>query len=324
MSGTKATQVAPWKQEVVNKLSGLFDRYPVVGVLDISNLPAREFQQTRQKLRGEAEIVVAKNTLIELALRKVSKRKEKLEEMVKYLNGQSALIFSRMNPFRLNKALRQNRINAPAKPGSKSVRDVVIPAGETEFAPGPIVAELQRAGIKARIQAGKVVIMEECHLLKEGDVITKEISDVLAKFGILPLELGLKLRAAYEAGMIFAGEVLEYDEQKAVEHIQLAWTSAFNLAVNTDYPTSATVGIMLSKATSAAQNLALNACIPATQIIPMLLSRASAEMLGLSAALGTKDKRSLDKELMEILGITPEEAKPEEKPPEEKPKEGEK
>jgi len=324
MDGAKAVRAAPWKREVVGELSGLLERYPVVGVLDISNLPARQFQQIRQKLRGEAEIVVAKNTLIELALQKASERDKKLGEMIKYLGGQSALIFSKLNPFKLNKVLRENRINAPAKPGSKSVKDVVIPAGETEFAPGPVVAELQRVGIKAKIQAGKVVIMEDCPLLKEGDVITKEISDVLAKFGILPLELGLKLRAAYETGMIFAGEVLEYDERKAIEHVRLAWTNAFNLAINADYPTSATVGITLSKAASAAQNLALNACLPVTRIMPMLLSKASAEMLGLSAALGAKDKRSLDKELMEMLGITPEEAKSEEKPPEEKPKEGEK
>lgn len=323
MTGSiKTERIATWKHGVVGELSELLDRYSVVGVLDISNLPASQFQQIRQNLRSEAKIVVAKNTLMKLAFQKASERKDqKLGEMAKFLGGQSALIFSTMNPFRLSKFLRENRINAPAKPGSKSVKDITIPAGETEFAPGPIVAELQRVGIKARIQAGKVVILEDCHLLKEGDVITREVSDILAKFGILPLELGLRLRAAYETGMIFAGGTLEYDERKALEQIQFAWASAFNLAVNVDYPTSATIGIMISKAFIAAQNLALNACLPASQVMPALLAKAHVEMLGLAVTVGAKDKRSLDRGLMSMIGIAPDEAKLE-KTPEEKPKEG--
>lgn len=325
----KAKRVVPWKQEVVDELFAFFERFPVVGVLDISELPAPQFQQIRRKLRGEAEIVVSKNTLMLLAMRRASERDQKLSRLTEFLSGQSALIFSKMNPFKLSKFLRDNKISAPAKPGSKSPREIVIPAGETDFAPGPVVGELQRVGIKARIQAGKVVILEDCKLLKEGDVITKEVSDGLAKFGIMPLELGLKLRAAYEAGMVFAMEVLEIDEKRVIAQFQEASACALNLAVNVDYPTSATISIMIVKASAAARNLALNAYLPVSEVMPMLLARARAEMLGLATAFGAKDARALDDELRAMLGIAPPaEPKPEEKPkeeakvPEEKPKEG--
>lgn len=318
MVTTKAKSIAPWKHDAVGEISGLLERYTVVGVLDISELPASQFQQIRRKLRGEAAIVVSKNTLMFLAMGQAAGRNPKLKDLAGFLVGQSALILSNMNPFKLNRFLRESRISAPAKPGSKSLRDIIIPAGDTDFSPGPVVAELQRVGIKARIQAGKVVILEDCHLLKEGDVITKEVSNTLAKFGIMPLELGLKLRAACEGSMIFSGEILDFDQKKALEQVRLAWASAFNLAVNADYPTSATVGIMISKAYIAAQNLALNSCLPVSQVMPALLARARAEMLGIAAALGTKDKNALDMELMSMLGIAPAEVKTEEKPAEEK------
>ncbi len=327
----KAERVAAWKQEVVGELVEKLEHYPVVGVLDIADLPAAQFQQMRRKLREQAEIIVSKNTLLKLSLEQVAERKDpKLEELIDHLSGPTALILAHMNPFKLNRILRESKTNAPAKPGSRSPHDIVIPAGETGFAPGPVVGDLQRVGVKARIQAGKVVILEDCPILKEGDVISKEVADALAKFGIMPLELGLKLRAAYEAGMVFSGEILEIDEKLVIGQVREASVTALNLAVNVNYPTSATISLIIVKASAAAQNLALNVCLPVSQIMPVLLARSSAEMLGLAAAVGAKDPGALDEELMKMLGVAPPveakpeekpEAKPEEKQAEEKPKE---
>jgi len=318
MAKPKAAEVPRWKQEAVGELIKLIESYPVIGVLDISNLPASQFQQMRQKLRGQAEIVVSKNTLVSIAIKEAARTKNsKLGELASFLSGQTGMIFTRMNPFKLSKLLRDSKISAPAKPGSKSTKDVVIPAGETDFTPGPVVGELQRVGIKARIQAGKVVILEDCHLLKAGDMITKEISEVLPKFGIMPLELGLKLHAVYEDGMIFTGAALEIDDRKTIEQIRLASLNAFNLALNVNYPTPLTIGLMIVKATTTAQNLALNACLPVSQILPLLLARASAEMLGLAKAVANRNLQALDDGLKNTLGISP----PAEVSAEEKPKE---
>ncbi|MEM3514875.1 MAG: 50S ribosomal protein L10 [Candidatus Hadarchaeum sp.] len=301
----RKTEIPAWKQEVVAELKKLIERYPVIGVLDIADLPASQFQQMRQRLKGQAEIVVAKNTLVSLAVREMSKTKDpKLSELTSFLRGQTGVIFTEMNPFKLSKLLRDSKISAPAKPGAKAMKDVVIPAGETDFSPGPVVGELQRVGIKARIQAGKVVILEDCHLLKAGDTISKEIADVLPKFGIMPLELGLKLRAAYEKGMIFAGEALEIDEKKTLEQLKLGSLNAFNLALNINYPTALTIGLMIVKANIAAQNLAINACLPVTEVLPLLLAKANAEMRGLAAAIWSRNSQALDEELRNALGLS--------------------
>ena len=327
MTASAKVEVAAWKREVVDELAGMFERYPVVGILNIADLPAAQFQQIRRQLRGQAEIVVSKNTLLSLSIEQAAGLKDpKFRELLNHLQGQSALIFSQVNPFKLSKILQASRMSAPVKAGMRAPSDIVVPAGETDFSPGPIVGELQRVGVKARIQAGKVVVLEDSPVLKQGDVVTTEVAGALAKFGIRPLELGLKLRAAYERGIVFSAEVLMIDEEKVMGQLQETYLCAMNVSVNTNYPTSATIGILIMKAFTAVHNLALNTCIPVAEIVPTLLTRARAEMFGLATALLSKDEKALDEDLKQMLGVkqsieAKEEAKPEEKPKAEKPKE---
>ncbi|MEW6221810.1 MAG: 50S ribosomal protein L10 [Candidatus Hadarchaeota archaeon] len=294
-------EVAPWKQEVVGELGRLAQEYPVIGLVDISELPAKQFQQIRRKLRGQAVIIVSKNTLLTRALDKAAEKDAKFKELAGMIGGQSGLIFSKMNPFKLNKFLRDSRVNAPAKPGSKSQKDVIIPAGDTDLAPGPAVGELQKLGIKARIQAGKVVILEDFHILKVGDVVTKEISDAIAKFGIMPLELGIRLKAAFEGGTIFVGSVLDVDEKVVISQLLESRAFAFSLAMNASYPARETISILLVKSKTSAMNLALNSSLTVGPVMPVLLVKAKGQMLALAAVIGAKNPSALDDELKAMV-----------------------
>jgi len=322
-----AKKVQPWKTDLVEEMARLIAQHSVIGIADMSNLPASQFQLLRQKLRGEAKLIVAKNTLIRLALQKAAGLKPGVEKLCDYVRGQTCLILTEKSPFELNRILAKSRTKAPARPGSVAAADIVIPAGETDLPPGPVVGELQRAGIKARIQAGKVVVTEDCRLLKAGDVITKEISEVLAKFGILPVELGLRMRAAFEQGMVYAGEVLEIDEEKVMSELGKAITAGFCLSLNAGYPTALTVGIMLAEAERKAIGLAVACRFPVDKAIPSLIAVAFGEMLSLARRVGEVDPSALDDDLRRMIGsaeATPvTEEKPKKEEVEEKPKEGE-
>jgi large subunit ribosomal protein L10 len=321
MTASAKVEIAAWKREVVGELAEMFDRYPVVGVLDIADLPASQFQQIRRQLRGQAEIVVSKNSLLRISIEQAGEKKDpKLRELLSYLQRQSALVFSQVDPFKLNKILLASKMSAPAKAGMKSPRDITIPSGDTDFAPGPIVGELQRIGVKARIQGGKVMILEDSPVLKQGDNVTKEIADALTRFGILPLDLGLKLRAAFEAGMVFSAEVLTIDEEKVLGQLRDAYLHAIGLSINTNYPTQATIGIFIAKAYTATRNLAINASLPIPEVVPQLLARARAEMVSLAITLLAKDEKSLDDDFKLMLGVKPTEPKAEEKSKGEEPK----
>lgn len=323
MRGEKVPRAAEWKRNLVDEISAQLLQYPVVSLADISGVPARQFQLLRQRLRGEHQILVTKNTLLRLALEGVREKPE-LAELAKVVGGQCALILSKTSPFKLQKILKESMVDAPAKPGSKSDKDIIIPAGETDVPPGPAVGELQRLGIKARIQAGRVVITEDCRLVKRGDTITKEISDVLARFGILPLQLGLRLKAAVEGGLLFTPDILSIDEEVVHGWISEGWRNAFALAVNAVYFTGETVGVFLAKASASARALAISTALPVKELMPEILGLAHSRMLALAAAVGGKDPSALDQELMELIGQAA--PQPAEAPKEEaeKPKEEEK
>lgn len=279
-----------WKVKTLEKLKNKLLSSRVVGILDFEGFPAHLFQAVREKLRGKAEIVVAKNTLIRLALSQVSQHRRGLENLLQHVKGQSALIFTDLPPVKLNRLLKQEGRKAPPKPGRISSTDVILKAGETDFPPGPIVSEMQRMGIKAKVQAGKVVISEDFTVVRKGEVITKEAADLLTKLGVEPVDLMLRLRAAYEEGLVFSGELLELDEERLCEDLRKAQQAALSLALALGYPVPPVLSHLLLRARLEALSLAraLAADFPTRETLPELLALAHLRALHLSSRLEGK------------------------------------
>ncbi len=289
--------VAPWKYEFVEKLEKLICEYSMVGVVNIENIPAAQMQKMRANLMGKSLLIVGKNRLIKLALQKADEKKKGIIDLANYVDGQTALIFAKTNPFKLIKLLDASKTPSPAKGGEIAPEDIVVPAGETQFKPGPVISEFQRVGLPAAVQKGKIVIREDTILVKKGEKISREIAQVLTKLEIYPLTVGLDLRAAYEDGMVFPRDILEVSTEKVQRDLLSAIQSAINLSVNVAYPTPLTIGILISTAHMNAMNLAINACVVNKETISIVLSKAYSQMLSLASSL----KDGLDDELKGLI-----------------------
>lgn len=299
--------VAAWKKQAVSDIARKMAKSKVVGVVDVHGVPAPAFQTMRTSLRGKAEITVLKNTLIKIALQEAAKERKGLEKLAESVNGQCAIVTSDLNPFSLFKQLDATKTRMPAKGGETSPEDIVVKAGETPFKPGPIVGELQKAGLPAAIEQGKVVIKKDKVLVKKGERIPREVALVLSKLEIYPLTVGLDLHAAYEDGMVYTKEVLAIDQGKILEQVRSAAVGALNLAVFVSYPTKASIRPLLATAHQKALNLAMNAGIVNEETIKPMLAKANAQMLSLAARIPA----ALDDELRSMLGSAP-------RPPEDK------
>ena len=165
------------------------------------------------------------------------------------VEGQTALVFTNLNPFKLFKLLENSKTPAPAKAGEKAPRDIIVEKGPTSFRPGPIVGDLQNAGIPAAIEKGKIVIRETKTVAKTGESISARLADVLQRLEIYPMEVGLYLRAAYDGDVIYTSEDLKIDEQAYFNQFVSAVSSALNLSINIGYPTSLTIETLLQKGT---------------------------------------------------------------------------
>lgn len=278
----RSTHVPQWKKDEIEEIKALVKTYPVVGVVEMHEIPARQLQQMRVEFEGRAVIKMSRNTLIQRAL---SQSDEKIRPLSDLVEGQTALIFTKLNPFKLYKLLEKSKSPAPAKAGDVAPDDVVVERGATSFKPGPIVGELQNAGIPAAIEGGSVVIRESKTVAKTGEVISPKLAEVLTRLGIYPMEVGLKLRAAYENGAIFTPDVLAIDESKYLSDFTMAVHNALNLAINAAYPTSTTVRQLLQKAFNDSRNLAINATILIPEVIKTMLAKASAQAMLLSTKI---------------------------------------
>lgn len=275
------THVAPYKKEIVSKLTNLINGYPIIGVVNMENLPAPQLQAMRAQLRGRFFITMTKRRLIKLAIEQSKSNKIGIERLESYLGGMPALIFTKENPFKLSKTLQKSKSPAPAKAGQAAPRDIVVNKGATSFAPGPIIGELALAGIKAGVEGGKVAIKEDAVVVKAGEKIKPKVAEILTRLGIQPMEVGLDLVAVFENGLVYTKDILSIDESEYKNRIINAERWAFNLANYIAYPTKDTISLLLGKAYNDAKALGIAQNIFDDEIINILLSKAEQQMLSL-------------------------------------------
>ncbi len=276
----KLAHVSEFKKKEVSELAKLMKEYPIIGILNMENLPAAQLVRMRKKIRESAYMRMSKKSLIARAIDNV-KDKPEVEKLKEYLGGMPALLFTKENPFKVYKFIAQNKSPAPAKPGQIAPRDIVIPAGATPFAPGPVIGEFGQIGIKTGVEAGKVVVKQDSTVAKQGSKISDKVASILLRLGIQPMEVGLDLVVVYENGVIFGKEILAVDESKYIAELTEAAQWAINLSVEASYPTKDTIEIIIGNAYNEAKNVAVEASVPESEIIDLLLAKAEQEMIAL-------------------------------------------
>lgn len=264
-----------WKQDEVEEVKKNVQEYALLGIIDTFGIPASQFQQIRRNLKERAVIKVMRNTLIEHAFSDLGGAYDDLKE---HITGHSALIFTNDNPFRLFKSLEQTKTKRAAKAGEIAPEDIVVQKGATSFKPGPIVSELQQAGIPATIDGGKVKIRETKTVVKAGEVIDRKKAGVLSKLDVKPMDVGLSLFVALYQDELYLPDVLGIDETEYYNKLVLAVQQAFNLSVNAAYPTAFTMETILAKAFREARSLGIEAAIYEKDVIDGIIAKAYRQM----------------------------------------------
>jgi len=290
--------VAQWKYKEVEELTDILKKHPVIGIAEIGSIPAPQMQQMRQNLRKSMKIRSSKNTLIHRAIDAAEGDVEGLSNLKERVNGQSAIIATDVNPFKLQSLMKKTRTKAPAKGGETAPEDIKVEAGDTPFKPGPIVGDLQKAGIPAAIQGGKVVIKKDKTIVKKGDVIPRDVAQMLTRLEIYPLEIGISLQGAFEDGFVFKPDVLDIDLDTYQKQFMQAAGQAFNLAVETTWITEKTIVPLISKGHRNALSLAIDQGILTKDTASHILAKAHRSMIALASQIQDK---GLDDELKKMI-----------------------
>ncbi|MDK2790901.1 MAG: large subunit ribosomal protein [Methanothermococcus sp.] len=303
-------KIAPWKIEEVNKLKELLKNGQIVALVDMMEVPARQLQEIRDKIRGTMTLKMSRNTLIERAIKEVAEETGNPEfaKLADYIDKGAAIITTDMNPFKLYKTLEESKSPAPIKGGAVAPCDIEVKAGSTGMPPGPFLGELKSVGIPAAIEKGKIGIKEDKVVAKAGEVVSHKLAVVLSALGIKPVTVGLNLLAAYEDGVIYTPDVLKIDEEEFVQKIQDAYSKAFNLSVNAAIPTAQTIETLLQKAFANARAVSIESAFLTEKTTDDILGKAYSQMLAVAREVGDD---ALDDELKEKLSTAVVETKAE-------------
>lgn len=275
--------VSKWKEEVLRELVSAMTGNRVVGIINIGGIPSPQMQLMRKSMREKAQLIVSKNTLITIAIKEAAKQKPGLEKMLPLIDAQTAIVATQLDSFRLFKQMESTKTKAPAKGGEMAPDNIEIKKGETPFKPGPIVGEMQKVGIPAAIEGGKVVIKKDIVVVKKGAMISRDLAQMLARLEVFPLIVGLDLRGAYEDGILYKRDVLAFDEQAMLDDMRRAALQSMTLALEIAYTTKDTIKPLLQKAYRNAAAVSVEAGFPTKDTIKQILARAQMQASALAA-----------------------------------------
>ncbi|RLF07400.1 MAG: 50S ribosomal protein L10, partial [Thermoprotei archaeon] len=271
------------KRKLINELIEMMSKHKTIALADITGLRALQFQRLRSKLREIIQIKVAKNSLIRKAIEELKEKKGiDLSSLKSFLEGQTAVVVSNLNPFEVYNILEKNKVSAKAKPGDRAIKDIVLPAGNTGLTPGPILSLFKKFKVPIKIEEGSIHVTKDTVVIKAGEVIPAEIADLLGKLGIEPMEVGLRIKAVYSEGLVYKADDLKIDVEDYKRKLVDAASRALSLAVNSVFITSESAPYIIAKAAMEAKSLAINACYPTSESISYILAKAHAQAMALS------------------------------------------
>ena len=242
------------------ELKDMIDSHEVIGIVNLLNIPAKQLQEMR-KSQAMLLLDYLKESYEFSFFEDCANEKANINGLSEYMEGQPALVATDMNPFRLFKILEDNKTSAPAKVGSVAPEDIIIPAGDTGFEPGPFLGELQQVGVQAKIDKGKIVVSKDCVLVPEGEEVSKQAASTLSRLGINPMEVGIDLQAVYEDESIYTSDVLAIDEEKLLQMFKVLSEKLSIYLYLQVIPTKETISAIIGSAYTKATNVAVEAGI---------------------------------------------------------------
>jgi len=286
-------QVAIWKKEIFSDLQTLLREYSVVAVADLQKVRSSQIQEIRKKLRGKAELVVAKNTILQKASEELASEKANVDKFANSLTGSKVLIFTHMNPFELIVFLNKNKVRVPAKGGDIATGEIMIPAGNTGLQPGPVISEFNEAKVQTRIEGGSIFVAKDTVVAEKGDVLSTKTASLLSKLGMKPMEAGLTLSYAYDNGLVIGPNDLTFDLDQMRVQFSTAARLAFGLAVEATILLSETAPAILGKAYRQAVAVSVEAGFFTKETTPKIIQKAYSNMNALSQAISAVKPEAL-------------------------------
>src|SRR5215218_2325739 len=275
------------KQLMYQELQELPKKYNVIALSKMNKVRATQLMTLRKKFHGQIIIKIIKNKVAQRAFQKVSNISG-IEDLSKELEGQCALMFTNISPFKLNLIFSENKVFLPAKGGDLAPKDIIVPAGNTGIPPGPVLSEFKEAKVQTKIDQGSIAVTKDTVVSRSGEVISQKLASLLSKVNIKPIEAGVLVNYAISEGLQFREQDLQLDVEEYIKELQQSYSSALNLAMEVVYFAPETMSTLLSLAYQKSLNVASTAGYLSKDTVEIVINKAQTTAHGLSNILKSK------------------------------------
>jgi len=230
------------KTEYFERMKDLLVNYSKAFIVEVDNVGSNQLQITRKALRGEAQILMGKNTMMRKVIRDFMAENPgspigQLEEVCK---GNVGFVFTNGDLGSVRESLESNVRPAPARVGAVAPIDVIVPKGPTGCDPGQ-TAFFQTLQIGTKITKGQIEMTNDTNLITAGEKVTASQAALLQKLDIEPFSYGLVLKAVYDNGSVFDAKVLDITADVLAAKFTSALSVLASLSLALGYPTQASV-----------------------------------------------------------------------------------
>lgn len=269
------------KRVMYQEMQDLPTKYSVIALSKMTKVRATQLMAIRKKFRSDIKIRIIKNRVAIRAFEKVNGIAG-IDQLSKQLEGQCALMFTNISPFKLNLIFAQNKVFLAAKGGDIAGKEIIVPAGNTGIAPGPVLSEFKVANVATKIDQGTIWVAKDTVVAKPGDVISVQLASLLSKLNVKPIEAGIAVNFAIAEGLIFKEQDLRINLEEYRDELVRSFQQALALALEAGYMIPETVKPLLVKAQQQAKSLAAEAGYVTPETADFVLPRANAKAQALA------------------------------------------
>lgn len=229
-----------WKANYFVRLAQFLDSYQKCFLVNADNVGSKQMQQIRASLRGRAEILMGKNTMMRKAIRGQLERNPDLEKLLPHIVENVGFVFTNEDLIDIRDLLLENKVRAPARAGAIAPVDVTIPAQNTGLGP-EMTSFFQALSIMTKISKGTIEITSDVALIKKNDKVGPSEATLLNKLNISPFSYGLVVRLVYDNGSVYAPSVLDITDNDLRDKFLAGIANVASVSLASGYPTAASI-----------------------------------------------------------------------------------
>jgi large subunit ribosomal protein L10 len=286
-STTKRTHYPKRKQKLYQQLQQLPKTYDVIALSSMAKVRAAQLMNVRKKFHNEILIKIIKNKVSQKSFETVT-GVEGLDRLSSKLEGQCALMFTNVSPFKLNLIFDKNKVYMAAKVGDVTRKDIVVSSGNTGLTPGPVLSEFKQANVPTKIDQGTIWVSKDTTVARAGHVINEKTAALLSKLNIKPIEAGIRVRFAISQGLVFEENDLIIDLKEYSQELTISHLGALSLAIESAYMTSDSIKPLLQKGFQNGETLALASGYISPSTIVRALSKVESEARSIARTVSDK------------------------------------